>query len=181
MAICSLLQLVIALSTFISSTRTCDAFSIQEASVSDFQIAFKKNLLTSRELVEFYLGEIRELNPNLKGVIEVNPDALLEAEKADKERQANSSASFPHLHGIPVLLKDLIATKDKLNTTAGSFALLGSVVPRDAAVVLKLRQAGAVILGKASLSEWANFRSLSAPSGWSSRGGQGKVSFKTVH
>ncbi|XP_063943366.1 probable amidase At4g34880 [Daucus carota subsp. sativus] len=174
MAICSLLQLVIALSTFISSTRTCDAFSIQEASVSDFQIAFKKNLLTSRELVEFYLGEIRELNPNLKGVIEVNPDALLEAEKADKERQANSSASFPHLHGIPVLLKDLIATKDKLNTTAGSFALLGSVVPRDAAVVLKLRQAGAVILGKASLSEWANFRSLSAPSGWSSRGGQGK-------
>ncbi|XP_074362048.1 putative amidase At4g34880 isoform X3 [Apium graveolens] len=145
-----------------------------EASVYDIQIAFKQNLLTSRELVKFYLAKIRELNPNLKGIIEVNPDALFEAEKADKERQVNSYVPLPYLHGIPVLLKDLIATKDKLNTTAGSFALLGSVVPRDAAVVLKLRQAGAIILGKASLSEWANFRSLTAPSGWSGRGGRGK-------
>lgn len=174
MDICSLLLLVVV-SFFTGSSRTCDAFSIQEASVYDFQIAFKEILLTSRELVKFYLEKIRELNPNLKGIIEVNPDALFEAEKVDKERQANSNVSFPYLHGIPVILKDLIATKDKLNTTAGSFALLGSVVPRDAAVVLKLRQAGAIILGKASLSEWANFRSLTAPSGWSSRGGQGKV------
>lgn len=181
MAMCSLSQLVVALSFFISSTRMCDAFSIREASVSDFQIAFKKNLITSQELVKFYLVEIRELNPNLKGIIEVNPDALFEAEKADKERQNNSCVQLPYLHGIPVILKDLIATKDKLNTTAGSFALLGSVVPRDAAVVLKLRQAGAIILGKASLSEWAHFRSFTAPNGWSSRGGQGKVRYKTLH
>ena len=79
------------------------------------------------------------------------------------------------LHGIPILLKDNIGTKDKLNTTAGSFALLGSVVPRDAGVVTKLRKAGAIILGKASLSEWAAFRSLIAPNGWSARGGEGKV------
>ncbi|KAK6282838.1 hypothetical protein POUND7_016663 [Theobroma cacao] len=82
--------------------------------------------------------------------------------------------SLPDLHGIPILLKDNISTKDKLNTTAGSFALLGSVVPRDAGVVVKLRKAGAIILGKASLSEWPNFRSLTAPAGFSPRGGQGK-------
>ncbi|XP_015893424.3 LOW QUALITY PROTEIN: probable amidase At4g34880 [Ziziphus jujuba] len=85
-----------------------------------------------------------------------------------------ASGSLSGLHGIPVLLKDNIGTKDKLNTTAGSFALLGSVVPRDAGVVARLRNAGAIILGKASLSEWASFRSLNAPNGWSARGGQGK-------
>jgi amidase len=84
------------------------------------------------------------------------------------------------LHGIPILLKDNIATKDKLNTTAGSFALLRSVVPRDAGVVAKLRKSGAIILGKASLSEWAAFRSLNAPNGFSARGGQGKVSKRGV-
>ncbi|KAK7312240.1 hypothetical protein VNO77_35971 [Canavalia gladiata] len=149
-------------------------FSIKEASISEIQLAFKQNKLTSRQLVEFYLGEIRRLNPVLKGVIEVNPDALSQADTADYERKNKAATPLVGLHGIPILLKDNIGTKDKLNTTAGSFALLGSMVPRDAAVVSKLRKAGAIILGKASLSEWAAFRSLKAPNGFSARGGQGK-------
>ncbi|KAK4740322.1 hypothetical protein R3W88_004019 [Solanum pinnatisectum] len=154
----------------------CHAFSIKEACISDLHLAFRQNQLTSRQLVEFYLGEISRLNPVLKSVIEINPDALLEADRADEERNdANESASsLSMLHGVPILLKDNIATKDKLNTTAGSFSLLGSVVPRDAGVVTKLRKAGAIVLGKASLSEWAHTRALKAPNGWSPRGGQGK-------
>lgn len=152
------------------------AFSITEASVDDLRTAFNQKQLTSIQLVDFYLEEIRNLNPVLKGVIEVNPDALRQARKADGERKVKKLDSLSALHGIPILMKDNIATKDKLNTTAGSFALLGSVVPRDAGVVEKLRKEGAVILGKASMSEWAYFRSSNAPSGWSARGGQGKVS-----
>ncbi|XP_059643938.1 probable amidase At4g34880 [Cornus florida] len=162
------------LSVFGSQTITCHALSIKEATVRDIQLAFNLNQLTSRQLVEFYLAEIRQLNPVLKGVIEVNPDALHQADVADKERKAKDPRSLFGLHGIPILLKDSIATQDELNTTAGSFALLQSVVPRDAGVVMKLRKAGAIILGKASLSEWSNFRSLRAPNGWSARGGQGK-------
>ena len=152
------------------------SFSIKEATIQDIKLAFERNQITSRQLVEFYLGEIARLNGLLKGIIEVNPDALLQADCADKERKYEVHGSLPDLHGIPILLKDNIATKDKLNTTAGSFALLGSVVPRDAGVVEKLRKAGAIILGKSGLSEWADFRSLNAPSGFSPRGGQGKVS-----
>ncbi|KAI8543872.1 hypothetical protein RHMOL_Rhmol08G0252700 [Rhododendron molle] len=147
-------------------------FSIREASVHDIRIAFEQDKLTSRKLVEFYLREIERLNPVLRAVIEVNPDALDLADKADQERKAKAPVSKSWLHGIPVLLKDNIATKDKLNTTAGSYALLGSVVPRDAGVVAKLRKAGSIILGKASLSEWANFRSSDSSNGWSARGGQ---------
>lgn len=142
----------------------------------DLQLAFKQNKLTSRQLVEFYLREISRLNPILKGVIEVNPDALYQADKADYDREAKVPGSQSRLHGIPILLKDNIATKDKLNTTAGSFALLSSVVPRDAGVVTKLRAAGAIILGKASLGEWSHFRTARGPLAWSARGGQGKVS-----
>ncbi|KAK4562350.1 hypothetical protein RGQ29_005002, partial [Quercus rubra] len=133
-----------------------------------------QNKLTSRQLVEFYLKEIRRLNPILKGVIEVNPDALCQANNADYERKAKVPGSQSRLHGIPILLKDNIATKDKLNTIAGSFALLGSVVPRDAGVVSKLRKAGAIILGKASLGEWSHFRTARGPLAWSARGGQGE-------
>lgn len=158
---------------------TCHAFSIKEASISDLQLAFIQNQLTSRQLVEFYLGEISRLNSVLKSVIELNPDALLEADRADRERNdaKESASSLSMLHGVPILLKDNIATKDKLNTTAGSFSLLGSVVPRDADVVKKLRRAGVIVLGKASLSEWAHTRALKAPNGWSPRGGQGRVSY----
>ncbi|CAK9153649.1 unnamed protein product [Ilex paraguariensis] len=122
--------------------------SIREATVQDLQKAFKQNQLTSRQLVEFYIKEINKLNPVLKGIIEVNPDALCQAEQADQEREVKSPRSLSGLHGIPILLKDNIATKDKLNTTSGSLALLGSVVPRDAGVVMKLRNAGAIILGR---------------------------------
>ncbi|KAK6915947.1 Amidase signature domain [Dillenia turbinata] len=157
------------------SASTVDGFSIKEATVEYIQIAFHNHKLTSRQLVEFYLEQIESLNPLLHGVIEVNPDALEEADRADEERKSNSRQEpMFGLHGIPILLKDNIATKDKLNTTAGSFALLGSVVPRDAGVVAKLRKAGAVILGKASLTEWANFRSYGSPDGWCARSGQGK-------
>ncbi|KAH7518445.1 hypothetical protein FEM48_Zijuj09G0172400 [Ziziphus jujuba var. spinosa] len=127
-------------------------------------------------LVEFYIEEINRLNPVLNGVIEVNPDAVYLADTADKIQKANSPSSLSKLHGIPILMKVNIGTKDKLNTTTSSFALLGSIVPQDAAVVAKLRKAGAIILGKASLSEWSMFRSFNVPKGWSARGGQGKVS-----
>ncbi|XP_052311644.1 probable amidase At4g34880 isoform X2 [Populus trichocarpa] len=153
--------------TFILLTISSHAFSIEEASICDLQLAFKQNQLTSRKLVEFYIGEINRLNPILKGVMETSPDALFQADKADYERRIKAPGSLAGLHGIPILLKDNIATKDKLNTTAGSFALLGSVVPRDAGIVVKLRKAGAIILGKASLNEWAGFMSVKAPNGFS--------------
>lgn len=106
----------------------------------------------------------------------MNPDALNQADGADRVRKAKKHVSLSSLHGIPILLKDSISTKDKLNTTAGSFALLGSVVARDAGVVARLRRAGAVIVGKANMNEWSSFRSLTQPNGWSARGGQGRVS-----
>ncbi|KAM1453839.1 hypothetical protein FF1_003444 [Malus domestica] len=140
---------------------------IEESTIDDLQIAFKLKTLTSRQLVQFYLDRIQTLNSHLRGVLEVNPDALSQADSADEQRQkweSNPSArtrALPKLHGIPILLKDNIGTKDKLNTTVGSFALLGSKVPRDAGVVAKLRSSGAVILGKGSLSEWSYIRSFS--------------------
>ncbi|RVW38602.1 putative amidase C869.01 [Vitis vinifera] len=138
------------------------------------QKARSPGLLLGMQLVEFYLGKIHKLNPILRGVIEVNPDALFQADNADRERKAKLPGSLQGLHGIPILLKDNIATKDKMNTTAGSFALLKSVVPRDAGVVRKLRKAGAIILGKASLSEWAGFR-FASPYGWCARTSQGQA------
>ncbi|KAI3728915.1 hypothetical protein L6452_17560 [Arctium lappa] len=147
-------------------------FTITEATIVQIRAAFKQNKLTSKDLVKFYIKEIRKLNPILRAVIEVNPDAVHQAQVADQERKANATKSRFGLHGIPILVKENIATKDKLNTTAGSYALLKSVVPRDAGVVKKLRESGAIILGKASLSEWAHFRSSLAPSGWSARGKQ---------
>lgn len=150
-------------------------FTIEEATISDVQRAFAEQKLTSLQLVQYYIDRIDRLNPVLRAVIEVNPDAIDQAERADIERR-RSNGSLPSLHGIPVLLKDSIDTKDKLNTTAGSYALLGAVVPRDAGVVARLRNAGAVILGKASMSEWYSFRSPGIPDGWCARAGQGVVS-----
>ncbi|KAI9127671.1 hypothetical protein K1719_000664 [Acacia pycnantha] len=169
-----LIILVAILSSFGSYTITAQEFSIKEATIGEIQLAFKQNKFTSRQLVEYYLGEIKRVNPVLKGVIEVNPDCLAQADKADYERKIKAARSLFVLHGIPILLKDNIGTKDKLNTTAGSFALLGSVLPRDAGVVSKLRKDGAIILGKASMTEWAAFRALTLPNAWSARGGQGK-------
>ncbi|KAK4477201.1 hypothetical protein RD792_016415 [Penstemon davidsonii] len=157
-----------------SYINTSNALSIKEATVEELQTAFEQNQLTLRQLTEFYLNEIQRVNPILKGVIEVNPDALYLAEKVDRERKAKTHGSYSRLHGIPILLKDNIGTKDKLNNSAGSFALVGSVVAKDAGVVKRLREAGAIVIGKASLSEWTSFRSFNAPNGWSARGGQGK-------
>nr|BAK02757.1 predicted protein [Hordeum vulgare subsp. vulgare] len=156
-------------------------FRVEEASLASIQLGFNNGSLTSVDLVRFYLDRIRGLNPLLRAVIEVNPDALRQAARADAERERRSSSSsgkcltaFGPLHGVPVLLKDNIATRDALNTTAGSLALLGSVVRRDAGVVRRLRRAGAVVLGKANMDEWANFRSLAGTDGWSARGGQAR-------
>ncbi|XP_059315003.1 probable amidase At4g34880 [Lycium ferocissimum] len=148
-------------------------FSFKETTIDDIHIAFKQNRLTSRQLVEFYLSEIQRANPILKGIIEVNPVALFLADKADQERKAKTYESLSsRLHGVPVLVKDNIATKDKLNTTAGSLAPVGSIVPQDAGVVKKLRKAGAIILGKATMTEWAAFRSDKLPNVWNGRLGQ---------
>ena len=128
---------------------------------------------TSHQLVELYLDRIIHIDqqgPGLHAVIEVNPDALAIADQLDEERKANKVRG--PMHGIPVLLKDNIDTGDKMQTTAGSLALVGNVASKDAFVVQKLREAGAIILGKTNLSEWANFRSTRSVSGWSSRGGQ---------
>jgi hypothetical protein len=151
-------------------------FHFHEATVDAIQLGFSNGSLTSTALVRFYLDQITRLNPLLHAVIEVNPDALAQAARADDER-ATGRRCGP-LHGVPVLLKDNIATRDRLNTTAGSFALLGSVVPRDAGVAARLRAAGAVILGKASLTEWSAYRP--APNGWSARGGQTLVTPTTA-
>ncbi|CAI9087304.1 OLC1v1021341C2 [Oldenlandia corymbosa var. corymbosa] len=156
-----------------------NTFTIEEATVEEIHQAFSDNRLTARQLVDFYLNRIQTLNPVLRAVIEVNPDAIELADLADrklKECRENGTGinELGELHGIPVLLKDTIGTNDKLNTTAGSYALMGSKVPRDAEVVEKLRKAGAIILGKSSLSEWYKFRSLSGvPDGWCARAGQG--------
>jgi amidase len=150
-------------------------FVLEEATVADLQEAMTGGHHTARGIVELYLDRIMALDrtgPALGQVIEVNPDALAIAEALDTERKAKGPRG--PMHGIPVLVKDNIATADGMQTTAGSLALVGSKVPRDAFVVERLRAAGAVILGKTNLSEWANFRGKNSSSGWSARGGQGK-------
>ncbi|XP_043714456.1 probable amidase At4g34880 [Telopea speciosissima] len=167
---CALLLVIISCSFGVNVSAATN-FSIAEATVAELQAAFKQNILTSRQLVEFYLSQVLKINSRIRGIIEVNPDVLTLADQADQERWAGSPNSTSGLHGIPILLKDNMGTKDKLNTTAGSFALLGSVVPRDSGVAAKLRATGAIIFGKAGLSEWAHYRG-GPPSGWSGRGGQ---------
>ncbi|XP_065865374.1 probable amidase At4g34880 isoform X2 [Euphorbia lathyris] len=171
----SLLLRIVTLLFWIFITVNAQDFTIEEATIDDIQQAFAVNNLTARQLVDFYLNRIKTLNPLIRSVIEVNPDAQDQAEKADQERRNNQGMNpLGNLHGIPVLLKDTIATNDKMNTTAGSYSLVGSVVARDAGVVERLRKAGAVILGKTSLSEWYKFRSIDhIPNGWCARAGQG--------
>jgi amidase len=130
------------------------------------------NRLTARSLIETYLARIESIDrsgPRLNAVLELNPDALAIADALDAERRAQGPRG--PLHGIPILLKGNIDTADRMQTTAGSLALAGSIAPQDAFLVQRLRAAGAVILGKANLSEWANFRSSRSTSGWSSQGG----------
>jgi len=146
-------------------------FQLEEATVADLSAAMQGGRLTSRSLTERYLANIKAIDPKLNAVIEVNPDALAIADQMDKERKAGKVRG--PLHGIPVLIKDNIDTADKMKTTAGSLALVDAPTPKqDAFIVKQLRDAGAVILGKTNLSEWANFRSTKSSSGWSGRGGQ---------
>src|SRR5256884_2388739 len=144
-------------------------FDLEEATVVQLQDAMRSGARTSRSICAAYLARIAELDPQLHAVLETNPDALAVADRLDAERKANRVRG--PMHGIPVLVKDNIATADRMMTTAGSLALAGVTPPRDAPLVAKLRDAGAVILGKTNLSEWANIRSTRSTSGWSARGG----------
>ncbi len=148
---------------------------LQSTSIAQLQEAMEKGRLTARGLVEQYIARIEALDdrgPHLNAILEVNPDALEIASALDQERQAGGTRG--PLHGIPILLKDNIDTADRMMTTAGSLALMGNAPAQDAAVAAQLRAAGAVLLGKASLSEWANFRSRFSSSGWCGRRGQGR-------
>lgn len=150
-------------------------FVFEEATIAELQKAMESGELTSEAITETYLKRIKEIDKagaGLNSIIEVNPDAIEIAKKLDVER--NSKGARGPLHGIPVLIKDNIDTADKMETTAGSLALVGQKPPKDAFVAKRLREAGAVILGKTNLSEWANFRSTRSSSGWSGRGGQTK-------
>jgi amidase len=140
-----------------------------EATIPELQELMSSGMLTSVQLTTSYLERIATFNPLLHAVIETNPEALTIAAALDAERQSGRLRG--PLHGIPILVKDNLATADKMQTTAGSLALVGSIVPSDSVVVSRLRAAGAVILGKANLSEWANFRGNAPFNGWSARGG----------
>jgi amidase len=149
------------------------SFPFEEATIAELGAAMASGRLSSRRLTHAYLRRIRRIDLSgikLNSVIEVNPDALEIAADLDAERRRGRVRG--PLHGIPILVKDNFATRDEMETTAGSLALLGAEVPRDAFVIRRLRRAGAVILGKANLSEWANFRSTQSSSGWSGRAGQ---------
>jgi amidase len=162
-------------SVSIAKTETPPAFELDELTITDLQQGLLSGKYTSRELVEKYSDRITDIDkkgPGLYSVIELNPDAERIAVALDRERKEKGPRS--PLHGVPILIKDNIDTQDRMMTTAGSLALVGARPLRDAFVAQKLREAGAVILGKTNLSEWANFRSTKSSSGWSGRGGQTK-------
>lgn len=151
------------------------AFELDEISIAQLQEGLKSGKYTARSLVAKYLDRIEDIDnkgPKLSSIIEINPEAMAIAETLDRERKEKGIRG--PLHGIPVLIKDNIDTADRMMTTAGSLALVGSKPTRDAFVATRLREAGAIILGKTNLSEWANFRSNHSSSGWSGRGGQTK-------
>jgi len=151
------------------------AFELEEATVALLQEGMRSRRYTARSIAELYLARMDAIDragPAINSVIERNPDALRIAEERDAERRAGRVRG--PLHGIPVVIKDNIDTADRMRTSAGSLALAESIAPRDAFIAQRLREAGAVILGKTNLSEWANFRSTHSTSGWSGRGGQTK-------
>lgn len=147
------------------------SFAFEETTIPDLQSAMQKGETTSRRITQAYLDRIAEIDKKLNSMIELNPDALAIADQMDKERKGGKVRG--PLHGIPIAIKDNIDTADKMKTTAGSLALVDAPAPKqDAFLVRQLRAAGAVIIGKTNLSEWANFRSTKSSSGWSGRGGQ---------
>ena len=157
-------------------------FELNEITISELQDKMAKGEYSSEKITQLYLQRIAAIDkkgPALNAVIELNPDAMTIAKAMDEERKAGKIRG--PLHGIPVLIKDNIDTADKMMTTAGSLALAGHIAAKDAFIVKKLREAGAVLLGKTNLSEWANFRSGKSCSGWSSRGGQTKNPYIIDH
>ena len=149
------------------------SFELEEATIGQLQEGMSSGRYTARSISEMYLARIEEVDrqgPTLRAMLEVDQDALEVADSLDQERQRNGPRG--PLHGIPIILKDNIDTAGRLTTTAGSTALSGRISARDSFVAERLREAGAVLLGKANLSEWANFRSTRSSSGWSGRGGQ---------
>jgi amidase len=168
-----LLVLVAVLLTTSPRAQGPATFELDEATVAQLQAAMQSGKYSARRLVELYLERIDRIDrqgPTLRSVIEINPEALAIADALDAERRSKGARG--PLHGIPILIKDNIDSGDRMMTTAGSLALEGSIAKRDAFVVERLRAAGVVLLGKANLSEWANFRSTKSTSGWSARGGQ---------
>jgi amidase len=172
-----------ALAALVAATLTAQApgrpaFDLEETTIAALQQRMTSGRDTARSITEKYLARIDAIDkggPALHSIIEVNPDALQIADRLDAERKSGGVRG--PMHGIPILLKDNIATADRMMTTAGSAALAGAPAPKDAFIVERLRQAGAVILGKTNLSEWANFRSTHSSSGWSGRGGQAKNAY----
>src|SRR4029453_17050530 len=144
-------------------------FEFVEATIPELQAAMASGQVSSKDLVKGYLDRIQSLNALLHAVIETNPNAISIAQHLDNERRKGTVRG--PLHGIPILVKDNIATDDNMQTTAGSLSLVNSHVPADALIIQQLRAAGAVILGKVNLSEWANFRGFAPFNGWSARGG----------
>src|SRR6184192_2459897 len=162
------------LASLLRPTASAAGFQFVEATIPQLQAAMASGMLTSAGLTMGYINRIQSLNPTLHAVIEVNPNAVAIATALDNERHAGNVRG--PLHGIPLLVKDNVATFDNMQTTAGSLAIYGSQVPADAPLIQKLRAAGAIILGKANLGEWANFRDDEAETyplavGWSARGG----------
>ena len=158
------------------ATRRPPTAPLDELTITELQEGLAAGRYTARSLVEQYQARIESMDkqgPTLNHVLEINPDALTIADQRDAERKAGRAAPGP-LHGIPILIKDNIDTADRMHTSAGSLALAASTPSRDSWVAERLRAAGAIILGKTNLSEWANIRSTHSSSGWSGRGGQGK-------
>lgn len=157
------------------ATVDSDRFPLMEATVDELRAMMENGERSARDITQLYLERIAAVDdsgPELNAVIETNPDALKMAERLDEERAAGKVRG--PLHGIPIIIKDNIDTADQMQTTAGTLVLEGHVADADAFIVAKMREAGAVLLGKANLSEWANFRSTRSSSGWSGRGGQTK-------
>lgn len=164
------------------ATDASDDFELEEATISDLSEKLASGKYTSEQLVNLYLNRIEAIDRKghqLSAIIEVNPQAVSIAKQMDEERSKGKNRG--PLHGIPVVIKDNIDTADKMQTTAGSLAMSGNIASKDAFIVKKLREAGAVIIGKSNLSEWANFRSTQSSSGWSSRGGQTKNPYILDH
>jgi len=153
----------------------CNGVTLEEATIDQLQDYMSHGLLTSTDILLCYIARYTQVNGYVNGVLQLNPDALSIAQQLDAERAAGEVRG--PLHGIPFLVKDNIATKDKMDTTAGSWMLIGSIVPRDAHVVTRLRKAGALLMGHATLSEWADMRSNNYSEGYSARGGQARSAY----